>query len=216
MYFSDRTEAGFKLADKLADYRFENTAVLALSDGGVVVGWEIARHLHATLSLLVTDVVLMPGNMVVGAINQRGGFVYNDMVSPGEMAEYVREMHGAIEQKKMQKFYNMANLVGEKGATDERQLVGRNIILAVDGASTSMPFDAALDFLKPLAVQDVVAAVPVAPRKVIDGLRQKLDDVHCLTTPKSFYTVDHYYEDNRKPSRETVKELLDNVILNWV
>lgn len=216
MYFRDRTEAGFKLAEKLRQYRFENTAVMALSDGGVVVGWEIARQLHATLSLLVTDVVAVEGDMVVGAINQRGGFVYNNMISPGELAEYMQEMHGVIEEKKMQKFYNLANLIGEHGEVDSKQLLGRNVIMVADGASSTLAFDAALDFLKPLAVTKTIAAVPVAPRQVVDRLRESCDEAYWLSTPNDFYGLDHYYEDKRRPSRETVSKLLDNVILNWI
>jgi len=33
MYFHDRAEAGDRLADELMEYRYENTAVLALSPG---------------------------------------------------------------------------------------------------------------------------------------------------------------------------------------
>ena len=38
MYFASRTEAGQKLATELTQYRFEDSVVLALSVGGVVVG----------------------------------------------------------------------------------------------------------------------------------------------------------------------------------
>ena len=40
----------------------ENTAVLALSPGGVVVGEQIARRLHSTLALLLTAKITAPGD----------------------------------------------------------------------------------------------------------------------------------------------------------
>ena len=56
MYFESRSQAGKILADQLvAKYRYENCAVVALSNGGVVVGEQIAAQLHCVLMLLVSQ-----------------------------------------------------------------------------------------------------------------------------------------------------------------
>lgn len=82
MYFASRTEAGQKLANLLKDYRFEDTAVLALSDGGVVIGAQIAAELHCPLMFLLTQDITLPGEKTaVGVIDQNGGFTYNDLFS---------------------------------------------------------------------------------------------------------------------------------------
>jgi len=48
MYFESRTDAGIKLAAELTEqYRYENCTVVALSDGAVLVGEQIAASLHA-------------------------------------------------------------------------------------------------------------------------------------------------------------------------
>src|SRR5215469_6352393 len=99
MYFHDRTEAGDRLADELQDYRWENSAVLALSPGGVVVGEQIAKRLHCTLSMLLTARISAPGeeSLVLGTVDQEGTFTYNSMISAGEMEEYMEDMHSYIE-----------------------------------------------------------------------------------------------------------------------
>ena len=52
MYFEDRAQAGSLLAAQLVDkYRYENCAVVALSDGGVLVGERIAAELHCMLNI---------------------------------------------------------------------------------------------------------------------------------------------------------------------
>ncbi len=54
-YFKSRTEAGDLLANQLeAKYRYENCAVLALGDGAVMVGAQIAIRLHCVINLLLT------------------------------------------------------------------------------------------------------------------------------------------------------------------
>src|SRR5476651_1932092 len=103
MYFHDRAEAGDKLADELMGYRWENTAVLALSPGGVAIGEQIAKRLHCTLSLLLTARISAPGeeSLVIGTIDQTGVFTYNSMISAGEMEEYMEDMRGYVEEQKL-------------------------------------------------------------------------------------------------------------------
>ena len=56
MYFESREEAGAQLAARLFDkYRYENCAVVALSDGAVLVGEQIAAALHCVLTLLLIE-----------------------------------------------------------------------------------------------------------------------------------------------------------------
>src|SRR5882757_8875037 len=115
MYFHDRAEAGDKLADELMKYRWENTAVLALSPGGVAVGEQIARRLHSTLSLLLTAKITAPGDesLVIGTMDQTGGFTYNSMIAAGEMEEYLQDMRSYIEEEKLHQMYRLTTVVGE-------------------------------------------------------------------------------------------------------
>jgi predicted phosphoribosyltransferase len=53
------------LAEKLLErYRYENCAVVALSDGGVVVGEEIAAQLHCALMMIVSESIDIPGGCI--------------------------------------------------------------------------------------------------------------------------------------------------------
>ena len=60
MYFHDRAEAGDKLADELMSYRWENTAVLALSGRSSLT---LLRHQHVGIGQHTqrVQVRLLPG-----------------------------------------------------------------------------------------------------------------------------------------------------------
>ena len=89
MYFHSRAEAGEQLARQLYDtYRYESVAVVALGDGGVVVGEPVAERLHCILTLLVSENVEVPGeNQNFGAISQTGNFTYNSNLAASEVGE---------------------------------------------------------------------------------------------------------------------------------
>lgn len=217
MYFHDRAEAGDRLADELMDYRWENTAVLALSPGGVAVGEQIARRLHTTLALLLTARISAPGDesLVIGTMDQTGMFTYNSMISAGEMEEYMEDMRGYVEEQKMQRLYQMTSVVGEHGLADPAQLAGRNIIIATDGVKNGLSFDAAIAFLDKIPTEKRIAAIPLGPADVIERIHKMVDECHYLYIPENFLTVSHYYTDEPRIDPDTVMQRIDNIVSNW-
>ena len=217
MYFHDRAEAGNKLADELMDFRYENTAVLALSPGGVVVGEAIARRLHCSMALLLTARITAPGDqsLILGTIDHTGMFTYNSMVSAGEMEEYMEDMRTYLEEEKMHHMYQMATVVGEHGLADPAQLDGRHIIIATDGVKNGISFDAALHFLARVHHEKLIAAIPVGPAEAIERLHGVVDELHYLYIPDNFLTVNHYYTDEGRIDPATVMERINNVVANW-
>jgi putative phosphoribosyl transferase len=217
MYFHDRAEAGDKLADELEQYRWENTAVLALSPGGVAVGEQIARRLHCTLSLLLTSRISAPGDdsLVLGTLDQTGEFTYNSMIAAGEMEEYMEDVRGYLEEQKLQHMYQMTSVMGENGQADPAQLAGRNVVIATDGVKNGLSFDAAINFLSRVRVEKTIAAIPVGPADVIERLHRVVDEMHYLYIPENFFSVGHYYTDEPRIEPESVIERINNVVARW-
>ena len=217
MYFSSRLEAGYKLAQQLvAGYRYENTVVVALSDGAVQVGRQIAAELHCTLTLLLSEQIDIPGEQVdFGTVNQSGRFTYNGMFSTGEIEAYYSEFHGYLEDQKREKISHMNQLLGSGGIVDESMLREHNVILVSDGLASGISLDAAADFLKPLRIRKLVIATPVASVEAVDRAHILGDEIHILSVTDNFLDTNHYYDINDIPSHETTIAELNEIVLNW-
>lgn len=217
MYFESRAQAGQLLAAQLVDkYRYENCAVVALSDGGVLVGEQIASQLHCILTMLVTEGIDVPGeSMSFGAVSQAGNFTYNSEFSDGEIDEYTSEFHGYLDDQKRQAFSRINRLIGEGGTITQDMLRERVVILVSDGFNDGATVSVALDFLKPIHILKLVVVAPVASIPTVDQLHVSADEIHVLDVKENFMGVNHYYTDNQVPTHEETIKKINQIILNW-
>jgi putative phosphoribosyl transferase len=217
MYFENRTQAGQILAQQLLErYRFENCAVVALSDGAVIVGEQVATALHSVLTLLLIEDIEVPGeSMSFGGVSQSGTFTYNGMFSAGEVEEYASEFHGYLEEQKREKFQKINRLLGDGGIIDSDLLRDHTVILVADGLDNGASIDVALEFLKPIRIQRLVVAVPIAAVSAVDRLHVLADELHILDVRENFMGTDHYYSDNTIPSHEETIAKINQIVLNW-
>jgi putative phosphoribosyl transferase len=217
MYFESRMEAGELLAAQLADkYRYENCAVVALSDGAVMVGEQIASALHCILTMLLIEDIQVPGESTsFGGVSQNGGFTYNGMFSVGEIEEYTSEFHGYLEEQKREAFQKLNRLLGDGGLIDSTMLRDHTVILVADGLDNGASLDVAVDFLKPIRLQRLIVAAPVASVQAVDKLHMLADELHILDVKENFMGTDHYYEQNDIPSHEDTIAKINEIVLNW-
>ena len=217
MYFENRSQAGYLLATQLFEkYRYENCAVVALSDGGVLVGEQIASALHCVLTMLLTENIEIPGeNMSFGALSQGGNFTYNGMFSVGEIEEYTSEFHGYLEDQKREAFQKINRLLGDGGVIDHDMLRDHTIILVADGIDNGAVIDVAVDFLKPVRIQKLIVVSPVASIQAVDKLHIIADELHILDVKANYMGTNHYYETNDIPSHEDTVAKINEIVLNW-
>ncbi len=205
-YFHSRAEAGEQLARQMFDrYRYENVAVVALGDGGVAVGEPIAERLHCILTLLLSENIDVPGeNQRFGAVSQTGQFSYSSELYATEKTEYTREYSGYLEEQKIQAFHRINQLIGDGGVIDQVLLQDHTIILVSDGLNDLMLLDVAMDFLKPVRIQKLVIAAPIASVEVVDKVHSIADELHILDVKDNYMHTDHYYDQNDLPEHEAV------------
>jgi putative phosphoribosyl transferase len=217
-YFPSRQVAGSLLADELEakKYRYEDCAVLALNDGAVIVGAQIAMRLHCLLSLLLTAPIQLQGeNDIVAEIDHFGELTYNDMYSAGELEEMRAENFNYIEQQKLQKLFEMNRLLGQGGIVSRDLLRERVVIVVSDGLMNGLSLHAAAEFLKPIKTKKIVMVAPFASVQAVDQMHILADEILCLNVLTDMISVEHYYEDNTMPAHTRIIEIIEDIILHW-
>ena len=206
--FADRAEAGRLLAEPLVAMRLYNPLVLALPRGGVPVGAEIARRLHAPLDVVFVRKLGAPDQpeLAVGAVADGADpeIVLNtELVAMLDLSEdYIAATAGrelaVIEQRRRE----WAPL---RPAVDA---AGRSLIVVDDGVATGMTMQAALRQLKRRQPARLIAAAPVASREAVAMLRREADDVVCLSAPRRFGSVGSFYRSFLQVTDAEVAALL--------
>ena len=216
MYFESRAMAGAKLAaELLPNYRYADTTVLALSAGGVAIGYQIATHLHANLRRLTMELIHIKDEGVDFAMVLPGGVVAkNPSMNESEYNYYYAEYAGQLEEDLRQ----AASRVDRELNLDEispENMRGRNVILASDGLNSGAILDAALTWLKPARIEKVILACPIVSVSALDRAHILTDELHILGTTPNFISVSHYYDVDDVPNEEMIHMMIDRTILDW-
>lgn len=205
--FVNREDAGRRLAAELSSYAAQHPIILALPRGGVPVGYEIARELHAPLDVWVVRKVGVPWHPELGAgAVAEGGFVYLNPevlehigLSEAELTELVQSKKREVEER-VQLF---------RGGHPPPVLRDRTVILVDDGIATGGTVRAAIRSIRAQKPKAIVLAVPVASPEVVEALGREADRVVCLRTPVDLYAIGVWYVDFGQVSDDEVARLLD-------
>lgn len=208
-FLRDRTDAGRRLAARLARYGDEGPIVLALPRGGVPVGAEVSRSLGAPLDVFIARKLGAPGQpeLGIGAVAQGGVLVFNERIV--RALDLTEDHINSAAERELAEVERRLRLL--RGDRPEPMLEGRTVILVDDGLATGATAKAAIVALKERGPRRLVLAVPVCPSHTADGLRSEVDEIVLLATPPDFYAVGAYYEDFEQVTDEEVIRLLESV-----
>jgi putative phosphoribosyl transferase len=216
MYFKTRAEAGRMIAEKLDQYKSENTSVVALSPGGVIVGAQIAMRLHSALMMLMTENVVIPGESdALAAITSNNTFTYNDKFSTGQLEEMRSEYLNVIEGQRIEKLHRLHALLGHGGEIHRELLNRRVVILVSDGLNSGLSLAVAGDYLKPVRAKKLIVVTPVASVPAVDKMHLLGDEIVCLSVVENFFDTDHYYDDNTIPPMEDLAKIVTTTAVHW-
>jgi len=208
MQFKDRVDAGQQLADALVDYRGEDILVYALSSGGAVLGYYIAKSLNAHLDLMIINTIGHPynANYPVCAVAEDRHI----LCSQWETAYLdARWLHGHIkaqreEAGRRRQFYQhnrTENLLDHKTA-----------LIVDDGTTPALAFRLAVSELRHRNTNQVLVALPVASEDLALVIRQEVDELIILNVPFEFTGgAASYYDEFQPVSDEEVRSLLQQV-----
>ncbi|MFG2289343.1 phosphoribosyltransferase family protein [Streptomyces sp. NPDC048595] len=206
MLFTDRTDAGQRLAEALRHLEGEEPVVLGLPRGGVPVAFQVARALKAPLDVIVVRKLGVPyqRELGFGAIGEGGvRVISDDIVRRGRLDQSdVDSVEKAEEAELVRQAHRF------RAGRPRLHLEGRTAIVVDDGIATGATAAAACQVVRAQGATRVVLAVPVAPPDAADRLRSKADEFVCLSTPFGFAAVGEWYQDFSQTPDDEVVSLL--------
>jgi len=191
--YKDRHHAGQLLSQRLLHYKeAKDTIVIALPRGGVVVGYDISLELQLPLDVLITRKLGTPENpeLAMGALAETGYRHLNEDVIRGYGVSRAQLEEETLRQKleidrRIQRYREGRALPPLRGQT---------VILVDDGIATGATFFASLGALLRAETAKVIAAVPVAPPRVVTQLKGLVDEVVVLHASEWFFGIGQFYE----------------------
>jgi len=205
-YFSDRVDAGKRLASALKEFAGKDAVVLAIPRGGVVVGFEIAKALNLPLDVIIPRKVGAPDNpeLAIGAMTEDGTIILDK-----QLVSYLGVSESYIKtESEEQKHEIERRLKMYRKDEPYPDLKGKDVIVVDDGIATGSTMKAALASVKNRGAKTVTVAVPVGPPSTIAELKNLADRVVCPYTPEYFSAIGQFYMDFCQTSDEEVIELL--------
>ncbi|WP_414507407.1 phosphoribosyltransferase family protein [Streptomyces sp. NEAU-L66] len=206
MLFTDRADAGHRLAEALRHLEGEDPVVLGLPRGGVPVAFQVARALHAPLDVIVVRKLGVPyqRELGFGAIGEGGvRVISDDIVRRGRLEQSdlasVEHAEAAELARQAERF---------RAGRPRLSLEGRTAIVVDDGIATGATAAAACQVVRAHGAARVVLAVPVAPPDAAERLRGATDEFVCLSTPFAFSAVGEWYQDFSQTPDDEVVSLL--------
>jgi len=217
MIFHDRIDAANKLAEKLTSLLKQeqrdssSIVVLSIPRGGVVIGDVIATKLHAKLDVVVSRKIGAPSDpeVAIGAVMPDGTYFLNE-----DIMQTLHVPQNYIDAQVNTQFREIKRwLISFRGSMEyDNELNGKTVVLVDDGIATGATMLSAAQWLKTKQnCQELIIAVPVAPRDTVERLKQVVGinyKVLVLYSPEPFIAVGQFYEEFGQVSDVEVEKIM--------
>lgn len=209
MAFTDRTEAGEQLAERLVALGLKDPVVLAIPRGGVAVAVPIARRLGAPLDLALARKIGAPFNeeLAIGAVGDDGSVVLSQSmvrrlsVSQAYLDDVVAHARSEIDRRRR----------AYRGDGSPLDVKGKSVIIVDDGLATGATAEAAAMAVRHKQPAALVVAAPVASLDAVRRLESVADSVVVVDVPPFFQAVGQFYERFEQLDDEEVRRALESV-----
>ena len=189
MIFSDRLDAGRRLADALAGYRGGRPLVLAIPRGGVPVAAVVAEALEGDLDVVLVHKLCSrwAPEYAVGAIYETGYSFESDASEEDDAWLKDEKIRRLAELRRRRALYSPPGSAADPG--------GRVVIVVDDGLATGATMQAALHSVRAQGPARLICAVPVAAPASLAKIRGDADELVCLSAPAGFEAVGQFYRE---------------------
>lgn len=208
--FQDREEAGEKLAEKLKKYQKKKVIVLAIPNGGVPVGYKIAKKLNFPLELMIVRKIQLPWDTEAGfgACSINGCIVLNQ-----KMINYLGLTSNEIENQKKKTLKEIACRNKKYRQNKPFPSVKDKIVILVDdGLATGYTMIVGCRFLKKRKPKKIIVAVPCTSKEAFTRIQNEADEVVSLNIKESYpFAVADFYRNWYDVEDEEVIKILRKI-----
>lgn len=212
--YTDRVDAGKRLADDLRKYARSHCIVLGIPRGGVVVAAQVASQLQCQLDIAAPRKLGAPGEpeYAIGAICTWGSetIINEHAVSSLRVSSEYLRLESARQMEEAER-----RLLLYRGSIDPPELAGKVAIVVDDGVATGFTTRAALTSIRSINPEKLVLAVPVGAPDSILELRNYADEVICPLQPGSFRAVGNWYRHFEQTTDDEVIAILREMGSVW-
>lgn len=211
--FRDRTDAARQLAERLYWLKNEieksksSVIIMAIPRGGIIIGNIIAKELRTKLDLVVTRKIGAPFNpeLAIGAVMPDGSYFLNDVAAMINISQNYIESQIRKEVKEIER-----RLIEFRGRKEyDNKLEDAIVVLVDDGIATGATILASTKWIKDKHnCKQLIIAVPLAPREILEDLNRAAGKVIVLYTPEPFGAVGRFYQNFKQVSDDEVKEIM--------
>lgn len=209
--YVNREEAGRILAGRVPSLA-AGTVILAIPNGGVVVGATLARELDLTLQVIVIRKIQLPWNTEsgFGSVASDGSVLYNKELLP--RLGLSRE---DIQQQTEKAAASVEERLRTYGASrDFTELQGKTVILTDDGLASGITMKSAVRVVKKYDPAKILVAVPTTSTQAYKRIEPLVDELICPDIRGGWvFAVADAYENWRDVSDEEVKKILSSFSL---
>jgi len=201
----NRSDAGNKLAEKLTDIvKGEESIVLAIPRGGVVVGKEISKKLSCPLDVIISKKITPPSfpEYAIGAVTH-DGTIYR-----GENWDRFSQ-ESKFEEEKNKKTLEVKRRIEDYRGNSDYNFDNKTIILVDDGIATGSTVFVLLKWLSKHKVKRIILAVPVIPATTYEEMKPLVDNLVTLEIPTEFSAVGEFYKEFDQVSDNEVMTILN-------
>jgi putative phosphoribosyl transferase len=183
--YNDRTEAGQVLAREMSRMNFETKpVVLAIPNGGIPVGVEIAKTLDAGLDAIILRKLQVPGNTEAGfgALTSQGALLLNDRLvrsiglNQHQIDIVVKRTQSQIDSRK-EDYHGLIGIINPSG---------KDVILVDDGLASGYTMRAAVQSVRSVGPTSITVAVPTSSRSAADLVGAEVESLICPRIESGF------------------------------
>ncbi|HUH78429.1 MAG TPA: phosphoribosyltransferase family protein [Methanoregula sp.] len=206
--FSDRHDAGRQLGELIRSLPpLKDPVVLAIPAGGVPIGAEIARAIHAKFGLAIVRKIQIPGNTEAGfgAVTWDGNVLINDILRSA-LGLTGAQVESAVRATRQ----NVAERVARfSGGFPLPEIGGRPVFVADDGLASGFTMLAAVASIRKLNPERIIVAVPTASAATVETVARQVDRLVCLNirSVSRFAVAEAYKRWHDLSDNEVIAEL---------